>query len=93
MAKGRRSISLDAGTVAGLREHRRRQVEERLAWGPAYRDGGLVFCREDGSPNHPDRFSDMFERAVKRAGLPRLTVHGLRHTHATLGLAAGSTRR
>src|SRR5207247_6828590 len=41
--KGRRTIDLDATTVAALRAHRVRQAEERLAWGPAYEDGGRVF--------------------------------------------------
>ena len=37
----------------------------------------------------PQRVSERFDRLVKASGLPRLTVHGLRHTHATLGLQAG----
>jgi integrase len=88
-AKGRRSIALDAVTVASLREHRRRQLEERLAFGRGYGDQDLVFVREDGSPVHPDYFSERFERAEKDAGLPRIRLHDLRHTHATLALQAG----
>ena len=49
-----RAVALDDGTVAKLREHRRRQLEERLAWGPAYADGDYVFSREDGSPYAPE---------------------------------------
>ncbi len=49
----------------------------------------LVFTREDGSPIHPQRFSEMFERNVTAAKLPRLSLHGLRHTHATIALRAG----
>lgn len=60
-----------------------------MAWGPAYRDDDLVICREDGSPLHPDRLVDAFERQSKAAGLPRIRFHDLRHTHATLALAAG----
>jgi len=88
-AKGRRLIALDATTLAELRRHRARQAEERLAWGPDYRDGDLVFSRENGSPLDPDSVTGAFERHVRRLGLPRLTLHGLRHTHATLGLSAG----
>jgi hypothetical protein len=44
-----RAVALDAGTVAKLREHRKRQLEERLSWGPANTDGDYVFCREDGT--------------------------------------------
>jgi integrase len=38
---------------------------------------------------HPDSFSQTFDRTVKRLGLPKIRLHDLRHTHATLGLAAG----
>jgi integrase len=88
-ARGRRSVALDRGTVAAIREHRKRQAEERLAFGPAYRDGDLVFAQEDGSPIDPDRFTKMFTGHVRAAGLPRIRLHDLRHTHATLALAAG----
>jgi integrase len=87
--KGRRSVALDPGTVTVLREHRRRQLEERLAWGSVWRDNGLVFCREDGSPVHPDGFTRRFEQHVRAAELPPIRLHDLRHTHATLALAAG----
>jgi integrase len=86
---GRRSVALDAGTVQILRDWRKRQLEERMAWGPAWTDTGRVFTREDGTDLHPERVSELFDRLVKRSKLPRLTVHGLRHTHATLALAAG----
>jgi len=49
----------------------------------------LVFTREDGSLVQPDHVSDSFDRIVRQSGLPRLTVHGLRHTHATILLAKG----
>jgi hypothetical protein len=86
---GRRSVALDAGTVRVLREWRKHQLEERLAWGPAWTDNGRAFAREDGTDLHPERVSERFDRLVKESGLPRLTVHGLRHTHATLALQAG----
>jgi integrase len=57
---GRRSIALDPRTVAQLRAWRAAQLEERLAWGPAYRDTGLVFTREDGASLHPEWLSDAF---------------------------------
>ncbi len=90
-ARGQRVIPLDATTVAALRVHHRRQLEERMAWGEAYREdgAGLVFTREDGAPVHPDHLADRFERLVKATGLPRIRFHDLRHTAATLALAAG----
>jgi len=88
-SKSRRDISLDPGTVAALKEWRKSQLEERLAWGPAYVDSGYVFTREDGQSLHPDRVSKMFNRLVTMAGVPRIPLHGARHTAATLLLEAG----
>ena len=87
--KGRRSVALDAGTVATLRSWKAVQNSERLAWGPAWTDTGLVFTREDGEALHPDRVTKMFDTHVHNANLPRIRLHDLRHTHATLALAAG----
>jgi integrase len=88
-AKGRRAISLDPVTVAGLQSWRRRQLEERIALGPGYRDHDLVFAKVTGEPLHPERFTREFQRRVERWNLPKLTLHGLRHTWATQALAAG----
>lgn len=85
---GRRSVALDAGTLRVLRAWRKRQLEERLAWGPAWTDSGRVFTRENGTDLNPERVSERFDRLMKTSGVPRLTIHGLRHTHATLALQA-----
>jgi len=84
-----RTIDLDPRTVGQLRRHRELQRRERKEWGGDYEDRDLVFCREDGSPIHPHTFSQAFERIVARSGLPTIPLHGLRHTHATIGLALG----
>jgi integrase len=88
-AAGARGVELDAATVAALREHRLAQVQERLLMGAGFTDRGLVFCLPDGQPYHPERVSREFDRRVQRWALPRLTLHGLRHTWATLALRAG----
>jgi integrase len=68
-----------------LEQHRDRQ----LARDRADRDHERVFAREDGSPLHPDFVSQSFERTIRAAGLRRIRLHDLRHTHATLALRAG----
>ena len=65
------------------------KLEERLRLGAGYKQGDVVFAREDGSPLDPDVVSQAFGRRVRRAGLPEIGLHDLRHTHATLALAAG----
>lgn len=87
--KSRRTVPIPAETVAALKAHRKTQVSERLALGPGYQDEGLVFCKEDGTPLHPDTFSEHFERHGKAAGLLKIRVHDVRHTFATLALQAG----
>jgi len=86
----RRRVQLDARTVATLRGWRRQQAAERLQWGPAYEDsGGVVFTQENGRRLSPNAVSKAFLRAQARLGLPRLTFHELRHTHATILLRDG----
>jgi integrase len=87
--KGRRSISLDSGTIEALASHRARQQAERESLGAAYADRDLVFAKTDGSPLNPDYFSKVFDHTVSRLEIPRIRLHDLRHTHATLGLAVG----
>jgi integrase len=88
-AAGARTLDLDAATVTALREHRKRQAAERLQIGIGWRDNDLVFADVAGGPAHPEAASSRFAKRVKRHGLPRLTLHGLRHTWATLALRAG----
>ena len=82
-------MALDAETVEALREHRERQLDERVAWGPAYESRDLVFCRENGTPIWPRTLSRSFDRHVRDAELPKIRLHDLRHTHASLALEAG----
>jgi integrase len=88
-AKGRRVVALDDATIAALRAHKARQAQERLPLGLGWDDTGLVFTREDGQPLHPEHISAAFGRRVRSLKLPSLSVHGLRHTWATLALQSG----
>jgi len=88
-SKGRRSLALDPATVAALREHRTRQLEQRLAVGPRWQDSGLIFTWPDGRAIHPERFSRWFEQHARAAGLPKIRLHDVRHSYATAALAAG----
>lgn len=87
--RGYRQVALFDMAVAGLRHHRARVEDEAAQRGAVLAGDDLVFTKEDGTPLHPDRFSELFEIHTRAAGLPRIRLHDLRHTHATLGLAAG----
>ncbi len=88
-AAGRRVVALSSETVTTLRMHRVRQNEQRLQCGPAWRDHDLIFTVPDGGPVWPDDLTHRFNALVKIAGAPRIRLHDLRHTHATLLLKEG----
>jgi integrase len=85
-----RTVVLDEDSVAVLRTHKARQNTERLAWGSAWVDSGLVFTRENGAALHPEFVTRHFERLARDAGLPPVRSHDLRHGAATLALAGGA---
>lgn len=87
--RSRRSIDVDAATMAALRAHRTAQLEQRMLMGAGYEDQGQVFAMPDGQPWNPDTITQAFDRLVRASGLPRIRLHDLRHTHASHLLAAG----
>lgn len=86
--RSRRSIALDATTIAALQAHRAAQRQHETVIGMTY-EHDLVFIRLDGRPVRPDCLSQVFDREVAKLPVRRIRLHDLRHTHATLGLAAG----
>jgi integrase len=84
-ASSRRQITLAPVAVDALRHHRARQLEERLGAGPAWQDNDLVFCNTLGRPIGASNLRRRsFEPLLKKAGLPHIRFHDLRHTAATL---------
>jgi integrase len=83
-----RTVRLPAETVAALRAHRKRQAERQLA-AETWVDGDLVFSTRTGKPINPRHVLRSFAAIVNRAGVPRISIHDLRHTHATLLLRDG----
>lgn len=87
-AKSRRSVRLTAGAVEALKRHSARQAQEILRMDTLYRDQGLVFASEVGTPlNRHNLNSRSFKPLLERAGLPKIRFHDLRHTCATLLLS------
>jgi integrase len=88
-AKGRRVIALDATTVCVLKAQASRQLTDQTQCGDDWVDSGYVFTIASGEPLDPEDVTRYFRQAVKRAMLPQIRLHDLRHTHATLALQAG----
>jgi integrase len=85
--RGARVVDIGPDTVDILRRHRRAQAEELLALGLAHPE--LVFVSEAGTPLLYRNVARSFAELVRKAGVPRIRLHDLRHTHATALLLAG----
>jgi integrase len=83
----RRTIDIEEDLVQVLSDWRKVRTEERGGIEPDPDD--LVFVKADGTSPHPDVFSQLFDRTVAKIDVPNISLHDLRHTHATLLLKAG----
>jgi integrase len=87
---GRRTISLPAHLVTELRQHWREQQEQRLRIGLGKApEGSPVFAGRDGGYLSPEALSKAWPGVVAAIGMTGVTLHSLRHTHASMLIAAG----
>ena len=88
---GTRDISMPDIVVDALREHRREQLELRLKLGIGrLADDGFVFANPlTGAPPSPASLSSQWIATARSIGLPELTFHSLRHSHASMLISAG----
>jgi len=88
--KGRRVVDLLPTVVEVLRDLKAKRDAIKREMGSAYTDLDLVFCQPDGKPLHLHNIVCRdFRRVTKKAKLPRIRFHDLRHSHATDLLAHG----
>jgi len=81
----RRTVGLPQRAVSALKRHRKRQLEEKLTAGPVYHDGGLVFASSHGTPLDAQNVVNRYYKPLlKRAGLPPIRFHDLRHSCLSL---------
>ena len=84
----RRQIALPEKAVEILRRHQIHQLVERERLGPIWEGHDLVFCTQTGRPLMARNVYRSLMRVLKKAGLPHIRFHDLRHTAATLLLSA-----
>jgi integrase len=79
-----RTLPLPDEVVEVLRAARKRQFEERLAFGEGYGSGEYVACDEMGQPYHPNLLWFRWGRMLDDLGIKRVRLHDARHTCGTL---------
>jgi len=85
-----RTLSISRTAVVLLLEYKRWQDSQQEALGDAWKNfDDRVFTSDEGAPLFPDSVTKWFTAFVKRTGLPKVTVHSLRHTYASLMIADG----
>jgi integrase len=73
-----------------LRAHWKAQQEMRLKLGQGKApDDALVFANWDGTVRNPDALSKEWAACMKQIGMPHITLHSLRHSHASQLIASG----
>jgi Phage integrase family len=88
--ESRRTLALPRKCVEALREHRVRQVQDRLVTGPLWQDHGLVFASAAGTPMDDGNVRRMFRAITEDAGLGTGWVpREMRHTFVSLLSARG----
>ena len=92
-AKSKRIIKISAIALRLLIEHRNAQNTARKACEAVWRDHELIFTRMDGSTLNPDELTKWFRKFNQAHNLPKVNLHSLRHTNATLMISAGTDIR
>ena len=88
--KSRRSIVIAPFALEALQHHRIGKLEAKVKVGPAWQEQDYVFCTSIGTHLNPTRdMLDQLKVLLKKAGLPDIRLHDLRHSAATLLLSVG----
>jgi len=88
-ARSRRTIAIPSIVAACLRQHRVRQLHERLVARSRWKDSGYVFMTRIGTPLDGGNVTHRFQEQLRGAGLPPQPFHNLRHACASFLLAQG----
>lgn len=84
-----RTIEIHDKTIEQLKKHYVRIKQERLRAGEMYEENGLVIPTGLGTPLLPRNLNRTWYRLRKKAGVPEIRFHDLRHTHVAISIKAG----
>jgi len=84
-----RRFSVPEWALEVLRAHRQEQDRDRQLFGTDYDDHNLVFCQPTGAYYSPDRLGARVVELMRKAGLQGVSLHSLRHSHASSLLSNG----
>lgn len=85
----KRTILFDDTIEKYLKDQISKQNAFKLLYGKRYHDNDLIFSYDDGKPMRPTNINKFFNRIIKAAGVPKIRIHDMRHTHATQLLELG----
>jgi integrase len=88
--KSERALPLDEDLLNVLRAHWQNQLEEKRLPDNGWKEHGLILASERGTPLGARNLVRHFKAALKRAGLPSIRFHDLRHTAGSLMLSEGA---
>lgn len=89
-----RAVKLSASLIEILQQWKEHQTKTRLSlgdrWSAEWYDEPRLFTQWDGKVMHPDTISSWFSNFIQTSDLPQIHIHSLRHTNASLMIAAGT---
>ena len=85
----KRTISMPDKLITYLKEYQAWWNNQKHYLGDRWKDTDRLFCTEDGKTISPGLFRVWLQKTLTKAGLPKVSLHSLRHTNITLQLIAG----
>jgi integrase len=84
-----RRVALPEWALEVLKQHRAEQANDRTLFGRDYADNDLIFCQPSGQYYSPDRVGARVAELMRKTGLQGVSLHSLRHSHASILLSEG----
>ena len=85
----RRVIKVGQDIIDMLESFRKWQDSEAVRLKDKWIDSGKIFTAWNGKPINPGTVTSWFHKFVQDNGLPQISIHGLRHTNASIMISSG----